>query len=84
MKEKILNILRSYRNIFYSLFSIIALFLFFRWGGIKAFVGIMLGFVIMAYVFLSKNVIVRALIDRFEGNEYIDVISKKKGGGESG
>ncbi len=62
--------------------SILTIFFFFRWVGIKGMISFILGMGIMAWIFLSKNVLVRMIVSKFEGEEYIDSF-KKSGDAES-
>lgn len=58
--------------------TFLLLIMMIRWAGIKGVLMLFLGMGIMAYLLLSKNIMLLALIDKLEGNEYIDEIKKKK------
>ena len=68
--------LRKYLNIPISIGLIIAIFMFFRWIGYKGMIGFALGMMIMAYLILSKNVMLKWAIDMTRSNEYIEEVKK--------
>ena len=77
MIKKIKDFLKGYTRIFLSLLSILAVFGFFRFLGWKGIVGFLVGLTVMAYLFLSKSLMIRVLLEKFSGTEeYIDVVNK--------
>lgn len=74
--RKLIN--RQESRIFIGVLLLVGIFLFFTQLGVKGFVGFLVGMTVMAVLMLSKNLMIRTLINRFESNEYIDLIKKGK------
>ncbi len=64
-------------KILFSLATIIGFFYLFRWLGLKGFYGFALGLLIMAYMILSKNMIMQGIIDMTSSEDYIDELRGK-------
>lgn len=47
-----------------------------RWLGMKGIIGLFIGMMFMAYMFLSKNPVMMFMVKRTEGETYIDEIKK--------
>ncbi len=72
------GILMTVLRITVMILSILLIFGFFRWSGIKGFLSFLLGMGIMAYLLLSKNMMFQMIIETFGAVEYIDEVKKKK------
>ena len=59
-------------GIIISIASIIALFAFLRWVGWKGFISMLLGMAIVAWLFLSKNLLVLWVVKKASGEDFID------------
>ncbi len=71
------NNLKTVLNIVLSLASILLIFIYFRWVGYKGVISFLLGMVIMAYLLLSNNIIMRSLIKIFEAKQTLKELMKK-------
>lgn len=80
--EKILSSIKSFFRKFLmlamSFASIILLFLFLRWAGIKGLASFGLGMGIMAYLMLSKNLMLAYIIDKTKSGEYLHEIKSEQ------
>lgn len=52
--------------------SVLLLIWFFIWLGLKGVVGLLSGLAIMAFLLLSKNPLVKMLVDMFHASRYLD------------
>lgn len=74
------DLFRRYVRLFFGFGTIIGLVFFFRFVGWKGMMAFFLGMLIMAYLLLSKNVMLQVVLRMFEGSdEYIDELNKKSG-----
>lgn len=71
------NNLKTVLNIVLSLASILLIFIYFRWVGYKGVISFLLGLIVMAYLLLSNNIIMRSLIKIFEAEQTLKDIMKK-------
>ena len=71
-----LSNLKRYLNIPVTIGLLIGFFIFFRWIGWKGMLGMIIGMAIMAYLLLSKNIMLKWAIDMAKGNEYIEEVKK--------
>lgn len=74
---KLKEILKKTSNIFLSLLSLLILILLLRWAGIKGILSFIAGMLIMAYLLLSNNIMVRTLVSIFGSEENLKEIMKK-------
>ncbi len=59
-------------RILISIASIVLLFVFFRWVGWKGMLAFFLGMGVMTYLFLSKNMMIKMVVEYFEASTYVD------------
>lgn len=87
------SVLKRVLIIVLSIGSIILLFLFLRWVGLKGLLSLMIGMFIMAWLLLSKNQLLLWVIKKTEGGDYLEEVKGKeseekeqvgKGKGETG
>ncbi len=78
LKDKAINFFKKALIIIFSIASIISLFIFLRWAGIKGIISLFLGMGIMAYLFMSKNFMLSYIIESTKSEDYIEEIKKKK------
>jgi len=71
------NTTKQYVRYLVSIASLIGLVVFIRWAGMKGIISFFLGMTVMAALFLSKNMMIRLLVDKFSGTEYVDQIRGK-------
>lgn len=76
IKEKIANIGRQTLKITLSIASIILLIVFFRWIGFKGLLAFFFGMGLMAYLLLSKNLMLSYIVDYFGAKDHIKEIRK--------
>ena len=57
--------------------STILFFMFMRWIGLKGALGLFAGMLAMAYLFLSKNMMVWWLVESFQNEEYMASLLNK-------
>lgn len=76
--DKIKNGLNYVLKIIFSMASFVALTYVLYWGGLKGFTMLLLGMFIMAYLMLSKNIMVQAMISYFEADGFIGEIKDEK------
>lgn len=66
-----------YLRIIISVGTFFAIIYFFRYIGLKGILGFVVGMFVMTFLFLSKNPLIRFIIQKSSGSEeYIDVINK--------
>ncbi len=61
----------------------IGVILFFRWIGLKGFLGFVIGMTIMAWALLSKNQYLKWIIDLTDSDQYIWEIMKGEKNGKN-
>lgn len=72
--------LKKISNIFLSLLSFFILILLLRWAGIKGIVSFIAGMIMMAYLLLSNNIMMRTLVDMFGAGKNIrEIMTPDKG-----
>jgi len=76
-RDKILSVMFTIVRIGVMISSVIAVFWFFRWVGWKGFISFVAGMSLMAYVILSKNPLIKWVIDATQSDEYIWELMKK-------
>lgn len=74
IKEFIKKVLQ----ILFSILTIILLFTFFRWAGIKGLLSFLIGMLIMAFLILSKNPVMTSIIAMTQSEDFIDTVMDKK------
>ena len=81
IKKSIKNIflfLMKYVKIIISIGSVIGFFFFFKYIGIKGFIGFASGLFMMAILLLSKKPMLKFLIDFANAEDYLYDVGKKK------
>lgn len=81
---KMKKLLKSIKNklfivvrIAVSILSVILLFLGLRWAGIKGFIMLVFGMIIMGYLLLSKNMMLDWFVNFAKAKNYLEEIKKK-------
>ena len=77
IKEKSKAILMYLLRITIMIGSIVLIIIAMRWFGIKGILGMIFGMFVSTYLILSKNVILRALIEMMHSEEYVDELRGK-------
>lgn len=54
-----------------------AVFMFFRWAGVKGMLSFILGMFLMSWLILSKNMVMRTLIEMTKSESYINEVVGK-------
>lgn len=81
MKNSVLNFVQTYGKYVFSICLLVLFVFFVRWIGYKGLLGLFLGMVVMAWIFLSKNVLVRWIVSKMRAEEYVESYVQKKGDG---
>jgi len=77
-KSKIWNVINPIIRILSTLISIFLFIWLFRYLGFKGFIGLLIGMFIMAFLILSKNMLLLSIVRLFDGDDYLNEINKTK------
>jgi len=77
-KIKIKNVAKPIFRIFTTLISIFLFIWLFRYLGFKGILGLFIGMTIMAYLILSKNMLLLGIVNIFDAGGFVEEINKKE------